>query len=459
MSDIKKALDAYRRASKPDKPDKEEETRKNVEKYIFESFESDREESDRIKSGKSGGAGKRGQDFKNSRSFKNDYFIKETEEDKQDGRKGAPGKSDRHGTDIRIAEKSTASERSASDETADSSLYGRSAEGKKTSKGYDKTAKVLLLLGKDEAAAVLKLFKPDEIEKIASEMIRIKHIDKDEAYHLLKEVHRKKELSDTFSGGVETARNMLYTAFGSSKGEELLTRALPETREKPFEFLQDIEPLQIKLALKDEPLTMISLVMNYLDPDKSASLLKEYTADEQKQIMLRMAAGSKIRREIFEKMEQVIKEKVRLQGHIVTQRIDGRNKLANILKFMDLRDEEIILKDISESDPDLSREITEQVNTLEIIFGISDLYLQKVLASFSDREIAVVLKGRGSEIKKKILSCLSQTRRDIVKQESDYLGIMRKSEVNIATREFVDYLRQAEKEGLIVINRSGDIMV
>jgi len=92
MSDIKKALDAYRRASEPDKPDKEEETRKNVEKYIFESFESDRAESDRLKSGKPGGAEKKGQDIKKSRSLKNNYFIKETEEDKQDRRNRPAGK-------------------------------------------------------------------------------------------------------------------------------------------------------------------------------------------------------------------------------------------------------------------------------------------------------------------------------------------------------------------------------
>ncbi|MDX9800010.1 MAG: FliG C-terminal domain-containing protein [Spirochaetia bacterium] len=457
MSDIKKAFDAYKRASERDKPDKEEETRKKVEKYIFESFESDQAESDRIKSGKPAGKTKGSKNGKHESALKNNYFIKETEEEKKESGESRPGKPDSASSASPGAVKGFTPKKAAADKSTAS--YSAVSAGKKTLKGYDKTAKILLLLGKDEAASVLKLFKPDEIEKIASEMIRIKHIDKDEAYHLLKEIHRKKELSDTFAGGVETARNMLYTAFGSSKGEELLSRALPETREKPFEFLQDIEPLQIKLALKDEPVTMISLVMNYLEPDKSASLLKEFSPDEQKQIMLRMAAGGKIRREIFEKMEQVIKEKVRLQGHVVTQRIDGKNKLANILKFMDLSDEEVILKDISESDPDLSREITEQVNTIEIVFGISDLYLQKVLASFSDRELAVVLKGRSSEIKNKILSCLSHTRREIIGQESDYLGIMRKSEVNIATREFVDYLRQAEKEGIIIINRTGDKMV
>ena len=62
------------------------------------------------------------------------------------------------------------------------------------------------------------------------------------------------------------------------------------------------------------------------------------------------------------------------------------------------------------------------------------------------------------DVKNRILYSLSQTRRELVRQESEYLGIMRKSEVNIAAREFIDYLKQAEKDGTIVINRSGDLI-
>ena len=339
----------------------------------------------------------------------------------------------------------------------------KGTEAKTTSdqniKKYEKAAKVLLLLGKEEAASVLKHFKPDEIEKIASSLIKIKTIDKEEAAALLKEIKKKAFIKETFSGGVETARQMLCTAFGKEKGEQLLFKALPEAREKPFEFLQDLEPHQIKLALKDEPMQVISIVMNYLDPKKSAALLQEYAKEEQKSILLRIASGGKIQREIFEQMEKIIKEKVRLQGNVVTQRVDGRSKLANILKFMDIKNEENIIKNISEFDPELSKEIEEQVYTIDIVLKISNKDLYKIFNRFSDKEVAVILKGQEPEIKNKILSSFSQTRQELVRNESEYIGIMRKSEVNIAVREFVDYIKQAEKDGEITIERSGDQVV
>lgn len=327
-----------------------------------------------------------------------------------------------------------------------------------TAGGLEKTAKLLLLLGKEEAAAVLKHFKPDEVAKITSHLIQIKSIDKNEATTLFKELKRKTVIDDTFSGGVETVRKILYKAFGEEEGEVFLKKALPAKREKPFEFLLDIEPVQIKTAMKGEPLTMLSLLMNYLPPEKSAALLTEYSIDEQKEILVKMASGTKIRREIFERMENVIREKIHVQGKLVTREIDGKNSLANILKFMDQKSEEIILKELSEFDAELSQEIKDKTYTMDIVLSIPDMYFQKILNDFDDKEIAIVLKGQSAEVKKKILSSITQTRQELVRQESEYLGIMRKSEVNIKAREFIDYLKQAEGDGKIVIDRNGQLI-
>ena len=422
MSDMKKAFDAYKKAS--GKSDDGEKTNSDIKKYVFSDFKVKKP---------------------NSQEPKEDYFIKETEKENsaQSTAKPAPDfnfvKLDR----FPEKEKEEKEEKTVSD---------------KDIKKYEKAAKVLLLLGKEEAASVIKHFKQDEIEKIAASLIKIKTIDKDEAAALLKEINKQAFIKETFAGGVETARHMLHVAFGKEKGEQLLLNALPEAREKPFEFLQDLEPQQIKLALKDEPETVISIIMNYLEPGKSAALLKEYTKEEQKNILLRMASGGKMPREVFEQMEKIIKEKVRLQGKVVTQRVDGRSKLANILKFMDIEDEENIIRDISEFDPGLSKEIEDQVYTIDVILKISEKDLHKIFNSFSDKEIAVILKGQEVEIKSKILSSLSQTRQELVRYESSYLGIMRKSEVNLAVREFIDYLKQAEKDGSIFIDRPGNFV-
>jgi flagellar motor switch protein FliG len=325
--------------------------------------------------------------------------------------------------------------------------------------GLRRVAKLLALLGKEEAANVLKSFSPDEIKLIAAELLKIKSIDRDEASELLKIIHKKNTKTEIFSGGVEKAREILVQAYGEEKGEEMLKKSLPEKREKPFEFLNDIEPLQIKLAARDESLTITSIILNYLAPDKSASLLEQYSPEQQKVLVLKMSKGGRISRDVVEKIEEGLKTRIREQGKVVTTEVDGKNRLAGILRFMDPEEEERILDELNDVNPELSKEIDSKIFNIDIVFDIPDKDFQKLLNDFSEEEIALILKGRNHKVKKKFLKNLSHQRKEIVQRESDFIGIVRKSEVNKATTEFLDYIRQFEKEGKIIVNRGGNLFV
>ncbi len=340
-----------------------------------------------------------------------------------------------------------------------SSSPAETAGRKYTESGLKRVAKLIALLGREEAANVLKSFSNEEIEKIASELLKIKQIGRDEASELLKIIHKKNTRTEIFTGGVDRARDILIQAYGKEKGEEILKKSLPEKREKPFEFLNDVEPHQIKLLLKKESRTITAMILTHLDPDKSAALLKEYSAEEQKSIVLKMSHKGKISSEIVEKIENGLKEKIREQGKIVTREVDGKNRLAGILRFMDPEEEERILEELNDEDPDLSREIDSKIFSIEIIHDIPDRDFQKLLNDFSETEIAMILKGRGGKIKKKFAKNMSQQRKEMVHRESELIGIVRKSEVNKVTTEFLDYIRQFEKEGKIIVNRGGNLFV
>ena len=263
-----------------------------------------------------------------------------------------------------------------------------------TDSGIKRIAKLLALLGKDEAANILKSFSAAEIERIAAELLRIKQIDHDEASELLKIIHKKNTKSEIFTGGVDKAREILTQAYGKDKGEEILKKSLPENREKPFEFLNDIEPLQMKMILKNESPTITAIILSHLKPEKSAALLNEYSTEEQKNLVLKMSQKGRISSEIVEKIENGLKEKIREQGKIVTKEIDGKNRLAGILRFMDPEEEERILDEITDEDPDLSKEIDSKIFNIDIIHDIPDKDFQKILNDFSETEIAMILKGQ-----------------------------------------------------------------
>jgi flagellar motor switch protein FliG len=325
-------------------------------------------------------------------------------------------------------------------------------------KGYRKAASLLLLLGKERAAEVMSHFSPREVEGIIHEIALIKQVEPEEARKILSEFSGMAAGADTVSrnGGVDTARTMLEEAFGAERGKELFHKYLPFGGETPFAFLNDLEYHQIASLLKGESPRVLSLVLSYLSPQKASRILEEMPAADRRDAVKRMARREKVDAEVIRTMEDIFRERLRTQGKVTTQELDGVNALAGILKFMDPSREEDILQGLEEENPLLSENIRERIFTVQDIMRIQDADLQEALRQEEDRDLAVIIKGKAPRIREKILSNLSERRRTLIEEESEYIGAMKRSEVEDLSKEFLHRLREREEAGLLFIPRGED---
>ena len=323
-------------------------------------------------------------------------------------------------------------------------------------KGWEKAAKFFLLLGKEEASKVFNHLGEKEIEGIAREIARIQQIDGEEAKALLDEFGIIKDGNVGVTGGVETARAILNRAFGKERSDAIINKAVPHGGEKPFAFLDDLEVHQLLLLLKEEPDHVLSMVLVYLDPKKASQVLDQLDPQRAKEVVKRIALLKKIDPQVLSAVQNSLRERMKQQGKVVTRELDGKSALAQILRHSDPFTEEAILKDLGQADPDLSEEVKERLYTIDIVLNIDDKTFQKLLRDFSDSEIATIMKGQEERIREKFLSNLSERRRILVREESVHLGYMRKSEVGKTVKEFIEYLRDKEEEGSLVIFREND---
>ncbi|TFG61980.1 MAG: flagellar motor switch protein FliG [Spirochaetales bacterium] len=329
-----------------------------------------------------------------------------------------------------------------------------------TPSGYKKAAKFLLLVGKEEAAKVLNHLSEEEIEGITREIAVIKRIDHEEARNILMDFGFIKETGPTLKGGVDTVRTMLTEAFGPEKAETFIKRVGPfKGTLKPFAFLHDLDFAQIMMLFKDEPDTVIGIILPHLEPSLASKILKTLSADMQKKIIRRIAVMAKIESSVLLRVEEALKEKVRKQGKIVTNEIDGRKTLADILKHMNFEEEEKILRGLSEDSPDLYQEMKERLFTIDIIFYLEEKDFQKVLRDYDDTQIALLLKDKSELVRTHMLKHVSQRRRDLIMDEYEHAGAVKKRDVHAATKDFIARLTSLAEEGKIVIKREREIYI
>jgi flagellar motor switch protein FliG len=336
------------------------------------------------------------------------------------------------------------------------------AVGKFTNPGHLKAAKFLLLIGPDQAAEVLKQFPPDDVEKIVKEIVSVHKLEKADSAAILADMERLVPINkgkmpvpvnEVVTGGADKAREMLNAAFGEEDGIKIFDKVLPFGGRRPFDFLDELQSEQILIVMKNEPPYVMSIVLSYLNPDLSSKIISNLPPESRKEIILRIARQGKVAPGVIEKMEGIFRDRIRAQGKIVTEEIDGKSVLAGILKHMDLGVEEKILNEITSSDNELASQIRDRIYTLDLLLQMEDRDVQYLLRDFENKELAVIIKGKEEDLKNKLLDNISERRRIMIEEESVFIGEMRRTEVDKSTKELIDYMMDLEKQGLISIPR------
>jgi flagellar motor switch protein FliG len=329
---------------------------------------------------------------------------------------------------------------------------------------HRRVAKFLILIGSEQAAEILSELEPEQVEAISREIALVKTIKPEEGELILKEFHELFAKPYTYAGGskggVETARRILYAAKGAEKGEAILNRAVPGSKENLFSFLEDFSPEQLVMLLKAETPQVTAIILSRLPPKLSAETIGKLPLELKPEVLKRIAYQKEISPEVLEQVTAALREKARhISGGAGDIEIDGMATLAAILKQGDYAFGDRIINELEVSDPNVGKDLKEKIYTLDDVVYTVDRPIQEKLASMSEQEIAILMKGRGKEFCEKLLSCVSVGRRKLIREEFEILGAVPKRDCDAAASEFLAWFRLARESGSIVLYSDRDVFV
>jgi len=325
--------------------------------------------------------------------------------------------------------------------------------------GIEKAARFLLLLGKDEAANVIRHLKPDEIERVSREIALIDSLSTEEANSILTEFGwLAKTKGVSLQGGPEIAESMLKAAFGNEKAKEVIKKAVPDTY-KPFSFLENYEAKQLIVLFKEETPQLSAMILPFLSPKLASAIISELPVNLRTEIVKRIAKLEPSPPDVLERVEAALRDKAARIGRVdAGEAINGAEVLAGILRHVDSSLESSILGGIEENDPELSKNIKDRLFTKEDLLRIGDRDMQKQLRELSEQEIALILKGKSQAFRDKILNNVSQAKRILILEEYDILGTVRREDVERATKAFLGFFKKSWEEGSLVLEGDEDLI-
>jgi len=319
-----------------------------------------------------------------------------------------------------------------------------------------KLAALLVMLGPESAAQMLKQFQPREIEAISREMARFNLITQEQQEEILDEFSGVAiEASTSLSAGVEVARNTLEKALGSFKASDILGRVFPtRTPVGGMQSIADMDPRHIFNLVRDEQPQTIAFVVSYLSSEKAAQVFALLHPEQRDKIIERLATLAPTPVEVAEKIVDVLNAKLGIKQTRALSQTGGVTTAADILNAMDKTVSRSLLTSIEERNPELCQAIRKKMFTFEDLLQLPASAIQRIMRETDMRDLALALKKASEPLKKLLLSNISRRGAEAVQDEMSMLGAVKLRDVEAAQFRIIDAVRKLEAEGEIELDQS-----
>lgn len=327
--------------------------------------------------------------------------------------------------------------------------------------GAQKAAIVLLKLGKERSARIMKLFGDHEVTIITGEIVRAQAVRREEANASLLEFAMLAKANDELAtGGIERAREMLEAAVGSERAEEILENLRVSMARAPFEFLHKTDARQVLNFLSGEHPQTVALVLAHMPPDQSSIILGGLAEDVQTDVSIRIAKLEPTSPEVLAQMESVLERRFgTTMLHQNAERADGVQTLIDILNRSDRATERSIFDGLEMEEAELAEHVRSRMFVFEDIVSLDDRAIQLLLRQVDSKELATALKGVRVEVKTKISNNMSARAALNLDEEIMLLGAVRMKTVEEAQGAVVRSIRALEESGQIVVTRGAEEFV
>ena len=305
-----------------------------------------------------------------------------------------------------------------------------------------KCAVLMMLLGEDEAAEILKNLGPKEVQQLGKEMYSVAGLDQDTVNQVLDEfLAIIKTQTDLGMGSSNYIRNVMTKALGENKAQSVLGRITPTESDKPIEILDWMDARSVTELIADEHPQIMSLVISYLEPGVAADVLVMLPEDIQADIIHRIATLETVQPDALHELERVMQLKFKTNTSLRASSVGGVKAAAQIMNFTKQNMEGRIIKSLGEKDRLLAKDIQESMFTFDTLILMDDRSMQTLLRNVEQEVLIIALKGTDDELKEKIFSCMSQRAAANIQDEMEVLGPLRLTEVQEAQKAIINVAR------------------
>lgn len=327
--------------------------------------------------------------------------------------------------------------------------------------GIDKAAVLLLSLGTEAAAEVMRHLAPEEVRRVSRALTRMRKIEREELEQVQGDFERTLQEGVPLAlDGRQFALQVVSRALGGDGGEEReIVSELEEAVSGTVDLatvLMGVSPTALARLLEGEHPQIAALILAHLGSSQAAQAIALLPETMQADTVERLARLESVPTALASEVGSVLKDLVKGLGDEPGHALGGPRAVAEMMNVIDKETENRIFSDLEASDPDLASEIRSLMFTFEDLTKLDNRSLQTLLKEVPREDLLLALKTASPPLQEKIFANLSSRAAQILKDDMAAAGPVRLKDVEEAQARIVTVLRELESEGRVVIAGGGD---
>ena len=320
--------------------------------------------------------------------------------------------------------------------------------------GASRAAVVLLAVGAESAANVLRTMTPFEVQRLSGKMAVVRSLSRDLVLQVLRQFKDVTENNSQVAFDTDDfMQNMLTKAMGAEGASDLLGRLESTLDMSGIETLKRMEPDVLYEMIKGEHPQIVATVMVFLEPGQAASVLKLFPDDLRNELILRIALLEKVQPAALKELNEVMSRSAGPDADFRRSTVGGVVPTAEILNMLSGGLDKQALKTIHDFNAELADAIQEKMFVFEDFNDIEDRSLQTLLLEVPQETLVMALKGASPKLREKLFKNMAKRAADGVREDLETRPPVKVQEVEEMQKEVIRIARTLAEEGRMIMER------
>jgi flagellar motor switch protein FliG len=318
--------------------------------------------------------------------------------------------------------------------------------------GTQRAAILLMSLGEQDAANVLKQLDARDVQKLGIAMAELKEVSREQVTSVLEKfIGIADGKANMASGSQEYVRRVLTQAVGKQKTDLLLDRVSTGQAGQGIEALKWMEAKSVAQIISGEHPQIAAIVLSHLEPEQSAAIMPLLTDDFRTEVLMRIASLNEVPQTALTELDQLVEKQANVKPPAPLRRVGGARTVANILNAMEKDKSGEEMGKIEKSDAAMHQQIKDLLFIFDNLLDVDDRGIQALLREVGSDTLAVALRGAEPEVQEKILKNMSKRAAEILKDDMEARGPVKLADVEAAQKEIIVIAQRLAEEGTITL--------